>query len=84
VSKSETPGRRGSHQTRSSTASRTLTPRKGFAGRETPDIVAGDVIEAVDADGNGHFFVVQNVEVTQPATLVDTDADADACAVPTV
>jgi len=41
----------------------------------TPDIIAGDVIEAVDAAGNGHFTVVQNVEVTQPATLVDADSD---------
>ncbi len=41
----------------------------------TPDIVAGDRIEAIDADGNGHFTVVQNVEVTTPATLVDADRD---------
>ncbi|HYO39331.1 MAG TPA: Ig-like domain-containing protein [Nocardioidaceae bacterium] len=41
----------------------------------TPNIVAGDRIEAVDADGNGEFTVVQNVEVTKPATKVDADGD---------
>jgi len=41
----------------------------------TPNLIAGDRIEAIDADGNGDFTVVQNVEVTQPATLVDADKD---------
>ncbi len=43
----------------------------------TPNLIAGDRVEAVDADGDGEFVVVQNVEVTQPATKVDADGDGE-------
>src|SRR4051794_29226055 len=50
-------------------------PRGSCWDGVTPHLVAGDRVEAVDADGNGDFTVVQNVEVTTPATKVDADGD---------